>query len=147
MILEQNYLSKHGNICKKHLHCSAQNSNCLLFEALCVHKSLSEMSWTNSLIQSSVQNHLFPPSRATDDGFGTIKMKANKTSLLTTQVASSGRILRVAHFRSFIGDDHPLSPLDDEDTGKNVQNSPLPSIYMLLKLYHKQNMSKTLRSH
>lgn len=45
----------------QHLHCSAQNSNCLLCEALCVHKSLSEMSWTNSLIQSSVQNRPFLP--------------------------------------------------------------------------------------
>ncbi len=42
------------------------------------------------------------------------------------KVASSGRILLVAHFRSFIGDDHPLSPLDDEDTGKMYKTALYP---------------------
>jgi len=117
--------------------------------------SLKPYVYTRAWVKWAGQTHwsraacrtTFPPSRATDDGFGTIKMKANKMSLLTTQSGiqrqnpSSGPLQIIYRRWS--------SSLSIRwwRHRENVQNIPLPSIYMLLKLYHKQNMSKTLRSH
>lgn len=89
------------------------------------------MSWTNSLIQSSVETTPVTPSKATEDGFGTIKIKANENESLDhpNPVAESFEWPISVHLSKTI----ILSLLEAEDTGKNAQNSPLPSLYILLK--------------